>query len=203
MKRVYIMTFAVSILACASAYGQGVKTSFGAKAGVNFATIANAQVGEVLFTPGFRTDFHLGAVANLHFGYRSEGLPVGTGLFGLQAELLYSRQGFTLKDEAVHLDYLALPVMAKYYVTTQINLEAGPYIGYLLNASPGTALLNGAQVSLSGLKGGIDAGVAVGAGYEALSGLTVGARYMLGLTGMTKNLPWRNGGIALSVGWLF
>jgi hypothetical protein len=184
-------------------YGQSMATSFGAKAGVNFTSVANAQVSNLTFTPGMKTDFHLGAVANFHFGYRSEGSPVGTGLFGLQTELLYSRQGFTWKDETVRFDYLTLPVMAKYYATRQINIEAGPYIGYLINVAPDATLIDGTHISFANLKGGIDAGIAVGAGYEALSGFIVGARYMLGLTEMTKNLPWRNSGFALSVGWLF
>jgi hypothetical protein len=196
----------MSILCCAS-YAQGaqpavLKTSFGVKAGANLANISVGQDSPD-FSPGMKADFHLGLVANLHFGYRDEGAPVGTGWFGLQPELLYSRQGFAYDDEAITFDYITLPVMARLYATQDLYIEAGPYFGYLLQLSSNTAVIEGAQIDLSSLAGGIDFGAGIGAGYESRMGLTAGVRYQLGLSDMAGNLAWKNNVISVSLGWLF
>jgi hypothetical protein len=202
------MTSLMSIL-CLASYAQGkpsappiVKTTFGVKAGVNLSNIINGQEN-LDFSPGMKADFHLGVVANLHFGYRDEGSPVGTGRFGLQPELLYSRQGFAVDDEAITFDYITLPVMARLYATKDIYVEAGPYFGYLLQLSANSTVIEGAQIDLSSLKGGIDFGAGVGAGYESRLGLIAGIRYQLGLSDMAGNLKWKNNVVALSLGWLF
>jgi hypothetical protein len=174
---------------------------FGLKAGANISSISNGT--EIDFSPGMKTDFHFGAVANFHFGARNEGSPVGTGYFGLQPELLYSRQGFVVDGETVGLDYLTVPIMAKYYVTKSLSIEAGPYFSYLFGASPNTAVIEGTQIAISDLKGGMDAGLGVGAGYELKNGLNFGARYYLGLSDVANNLAWKNNVIAVSIGWLF
>jgi hypothetical protein len=209
-KRVIIWTLWLSIITLV-AYGQPkpkpdtqgvVKTKFGVKAGVNLSGISNGEAN-MDFSPGMKADFHVGAVANFHFGYRNEGSALGTGIFGLQPELIYSRQGFAVDGTAFSFDYLTLPVMAKFYVTRSLNIEAGPWFGYLLNVSPASAVLDGTQIAVSDLKGGMDVGAGIGAGYETSMGLTVGARYYLGLSDMAGNLKWKNNVIAVSVGWLF
>lgn len=202
------------LLLCATAHGQGnpslgpastpkiLKASIGIKAGLNLANINNGQSG-LDFSPGMKADFHAGAFLNLHFGYRNEGSPVGTGLFGLQPEVLYSRQGFIINDNAVNFDYITVPIMVKLYVTPDFNIEVGPYIGYLLSVSPNNTVISNAQISLSDLQGGMDAGISAGVGYEFKMGLTVGARYNYGLSDMAGNLAWKNNVIAVSVGWKF
>lgn len=208
-KNRFIILTVLFALFCISSYGQGkamkpkkLKTSFGVKAGVNLSTINNSQQS-LDFSSGMKADFHVGALVNLHFGYRNEGSPVGTGWFGIQPELLYSRQGFTLDGESVNFDYLTIPVMAKVYFTKALNIEVGPYFSYLLSVSPNSMVIDGAQIATSDLKGGMDAGLAVGVGYETKFGLTVGARYNIGMSEMAKNLQWKNNVIAISVGWLF
>ena len=210
-KRSLIFTICLSVLSMAiNAQGPGpvapppknFALKFGLKAGVNLANISNGETN-INFTPGMKADFHLGAVANLHLGYKNEGSPVGTGMFGLQPELLYSRQGFVVDKEAYSLNYLTLPVMIKCYVADGINIEAGPYISYLFGVSPNTTVIDNAQIKLSDIKGGLDAGVSIGVGYEMKMGLTAGARYMLGLSDMANNLAWKNNVITVSVGWLF
>jgi len=207
-KKILLLSLCFSVLTL-SLYAQGKGYSsqsftfkFGVKAGVNFANISTSS-SDISFSSGMKTDFHAGVVGNLHFGYRNEGSPAGTGIFGLQPELLYSRQGFTLGGEAYNFDYLTLPVMLKFYVANDVNIEAGPYFSYLLGVSPNSTVINGAQIALSSLKGGMDAGLAIGAGLELKSGLTFGARYMLGLSNMSNDLAWKNSVIAVSIGWLF
>ena len=50
--------------------------------------------------------------------------------FSFQPELLYSGQG-----SSVNLNYLNIPLMAKYNLTKEFSLEAGPQIGFLLSAN--------------------------------------------------------------------
>lgn len=214
-KNRFIILPALFWLLGIASYGQGIipsepifKTSFGLKAGANLATINNGQE-TINFSPSMKTDFQIGAVANLHFGKHckngsTEGSPVGTGWFALQPELLYSRQGFKVNSETVNFDYISLPIMAKLYVAKGYNFEVGPYFSYMLSASPTSTVIDGARIAISDLKGGKDAGIAVGIGYESKSGgLTVGARYNYGMSDLTNNLKWKNNVIAISVGWLF
>jgi hypothetical protein len=207
-KRLIILTLLMTAI-CISSYSQGkrvapkiAKTTFGVKAGLNLSSISNGE-SDMNFSPGMKADFMLGAMANFHFGSRDEGSPVGTGLFGLQPELLYSRQGFAVNGEAVSFDYIALPVMAKLYVTKDFNIEAGPRFAYLFGTSPETTVVDGTQIALSEIEGGIDVGLAFGAEYETQWGLTIGARYTLGLSNMANNLMWKNSVISLSAGWFF
>lgn len=209
-NRLIILTVLMSLY-CIASYGQGkssaqkpklLKTCFGVKAGLNMANINNGQTS-INFSPGMKADFHVGALVNLHFGYRNEGSPVGTGYFGLQPELWYSRQGFLASAKSFNFDYISLPIMAKVYITRRFNVEAGPYFGYMLNESPNSTVIDGAQITISDLKSGLDAGAAVGVGYEFKMGLTVGARYNYGMSDMANNLLWKNNVIAISVGWLF
>lgn len=207
-NRLIVLTLLLSMLTFVS-YGQGkvtrppiLKSSFGLKAGVNLSTITKGQ-SNIDFSPGMNTGFHVGAVVNLHFGYQNEGSPVGTGLFGIQPELLYSMQGFAVDGDKVNFSYISLPVMAKFYVAQGFNIEVGPYFSYLISASPGSTVISGTQIDISGLKDGLDVGAGVGLGYETKTGLTVGARYNIGFLEMDKNLQWKNSVIAISVGWLF
>ncbi len=63
-------------------------------------------------------------------------------MFAVQPELIYSSQGsdYEESDEGfdfsgtVKLDYLNIPVMAKYYVAEGFSVEAGPQVGFLLSA---------------------------------------------------------------------
>ncbi|MDR1556844.1 MAG: PorT family protein [Tannerellaceae bacterium] len=205
-KRLIMLTLLMSAM-CLASYAQGeapkqLKSSFGVKAGMNLSTISNGDAS-IHFSPAMKADFHMGLLANLHFGYRDEGAPVGTGWFGLQPELLYSRQGFAVDGEAIGFDYLTLPVMAKLYVTRNINIEAGPYLSYLLSTSPATTVIDDAEIPLSNLKSKTGIGVGIGAEYETRQGLTVGVRYNLGLSDMANNLQWKSNTLAVSVGWLF
>jgi len=175
-----------------------IKASAGIKAGLNLANVIN-DMANINFSPEMKPDFHAGIFLNLNFGYR-ENKP---GLFGLQPEVLYSRQGFALNSEKINFDYITVPLMIKLYVYQGLNFEFGPWVSYLLTVSPDVTAIDGSNIKLSDLKGGKDAGIAVGAGFETGFGLVAGARYQYGLSEMASNLLWKNNVIALSLGWKF
>lgn len=202
MKNQLILLTAFFSLLMLSSFGQNLKTKFGLKVGANLANISNGQ-DNISFSPEMKADFHAGAVVNLHWGFRNELSGLGTGLWGLQPEVLYSRQGFAVDGEAVQFSYITVPVLAKYYPTKEISLEAGPYFSYLLSVSPASTVIDGAEIPLSDIKGGKDVGVAFGIGYEFAKGLNLSARYNYGMSDVANNLKWKNNVIALSVGWFF
>jgi len=185
-----------------SSYGQKMKIKYGIKAGVNLASISNSQ-DNISFSPQMKTDFQAGVVLNLHWGFRNELSGLGTGKFGLQPEILYSRQGFTANGTAINLDYITLPILAKYYATKAFSIEAGPFFSYLLSVSPNSTVIDGAAITLSKLQQGKDAGLAVGLSYEFSKGLNLSTRYNLGMSDVSNNLKWKNSVIAISIGWLF
>ncbi len=139
--------------------------SFGAKAGLNLANLKPD-----LDDASTRTSFHLGAVAEIGISDK----------FSVQPELLYSEQGAKDEsddDEVVRTNYLTLPIMAKYYLTEGLSLEAGPQIGFLLTAEVED---DGDTIDLKDNTKNTDIGIAFGLGYKLDSGLNFGLRYFLG-----------------------
>ena len=162
MKKLVLFVFTM-VLPLSLALGQDIQ--FGAKAGLNLATIQPD-----LTDAASRTSIHLGGLAEISILEK----------FSIQPELLYSGQGATDEsddDEVVKLDYISLPILAKYYVTDNLSLEAGPQIGFLLNAEVED---DGETIDLKDNTKSTDIGFAFGVGYKMESGLNFGARYFLG-----------------------
>jgi hypothetical protein len=205
-KNKQIMITAFCMLFTIFSYGQppvkSFKTSFGVKCGVNLSTIKNGQEG-IDFSPDQIAGFNGGVFMNIHFGFRNQGSASGTGLLGIQPELLFSQQGFSFGGESVTFNYLSLPILAKFYVTNGINLEVGPSFNYMLSASPSTATIGGSEIDNANLKGSKDIGLVFGAGYEMKTGLIFDLRYNYGLSAVASNLAWKNQVIAASIGWKF
>jgi len=175
-----------------------IKSSFGAKAGLNLANISNGMT-DYKFTPEMRADFHAGVFFNLNLGYQ----PQKPGFLSVQPELLFSRQGFAVKGSAINFNYITVPLLAKFYVFQGVNIELGPWLSYLMAVKPNSQEIDGTKYKLSELKGGKDAGIAIGAGYDSNIGLVAGLRYQHGLSDMANNLLWTNKVIQIYFGWKF
>lgn len=169
------------------------KAQFGVKGGINVATITE-DADFVNFDS--RTCFHIGVVMEL---------PISE-TFSFQPELLFSCQGadYSLNDDvsideptkaangfegSVKLNYLNVPLMAKYYVVEGLNIEAGPQLGFLLSAKdeydyPGES----GEEDIKDYVKGIDFGINFGIGYKLEGGLNFGARYNLGLSDANDNI---------------
>ena len=181
-----------------SASPSKIKTGIGIKAGLNLANINNETLG-INFSPEIKPDFHAGILFNLNFGYKNN----TPGFLGLQPELLYSRQGFNVGADNITFDYLTVPIMIKLYAYKGFNIEFGPWFSYLLAINQDVAVIDGNNIRISDLKGGKDAGIAAGIGYDFDFGLIAGARYQHGLSDMASNLLWTNRVISISLGWKF
>ena len=166
---------------------QAQEVRLGAKGGVNFANF-NGDLDDA----DSRTGFHIGALVEI---------PV-TERFSVQPEVLYSAQGAKIENKILDvtatskskLDYINLPVMAKYYVVDGLALEAGPQVGFLVSAESELDL-DGIDPTIaqaiedefgsgdiSDSVNSIDLGLAVGASYRLPMGVFFGARYTLGLS---------------------
>ncbi len=194
MKKLLIIT-AIALFGFVPVKAQDI--NFGAKAGVNFATITGDDVDSF----DSRTAFHVGFVAEI----------VISDTFSFQPELLYSAQGSDYSDDefgegTVKVDYLNVPLMAKFYVGEGFSLEAGPQVGLLLSAKD---VYDDEEDDWKDITKGIDFGVNVGVGYKLEGGLNFGARYNLGLSDVNDDpdslgdSSYKNSVIQAYVGFFF
>lgn len=174
---------------------------YGVKAGVNLSNMSNDMTFDPEFSMG--TGFHVGALVNFHWGQRTASSLPGTGLWGLQPELLFSNNVIKSKGGDIKLNYIKVPVMLKVYPLSALSIEIGPEFSYLISSSPETMDLDDATVKVGDCKG-FNFGAGVGAAYEFDFGLIIGARYSMNFTDLGKNLMWKNdNNIQISAGWLF
>ncbi|WP_452224710.1 porin family protein [Lacinutrix chionoecetis] len=207
MKKL-LFAAAIAVLGFTSANAQEVK--FGVKAGVNFATIG----GDIEDVDG-RTSFHAGGVAEIMVSEK----------FSVQPEVLYSSQGVSEEyteeffgeevkyEDKLKLDYIYVPVMAKFYVAEGLSLQAGPQVGFLISAEAESEVTVDGETESDSFDAkdsfkGIDFGVGLGAGYKLDNGLNFSARYNLGLSNISDNddaddFSIQNNVIQVSIGFMF
>ena len=183
MKKILLLAV-VTVLGFTNVNAQEIK--FGAKGGLNFATISGDNTKGV------------DLVTSFNFGVLSE-IPI-SDKFSFQPEIMYSGQGYSFNDNTIALSYLNIPLMEKYYVTKGLSVEAGPQIGFLLAAK-------NEKTDVKDSFNTFDFGINFGLGYKLDNGLNFVARYNLGLTDInnvenssSKN---KNGVFQVSVGYFF
>ena len=184
MKKLFTITMALIAFTISA---QNI--TFGAKAGLNFASMAGDDADGL----DGRTSFHLGVTAEIEM----------SDTFSIQPELLYSGQGYTADGDVTgKVDYINLPIMAKFYVADGISLEAGPQIGFLASAK---ADVDGESTDIKDLLKSTDFALNLGAGYKLDSGLNFGLRYSMGLTDVPDGDSdgFKHSVLQLSVGYNF
>ncbi|WP_327018593.1 porin family protein [Croceibacter atlanticus] len=171
MKKLFLFT-AIAAFGFTSVQAQdGV--SFGAKGGVNFAKLTGDDVEDA----DGRTSFHVGAIVEIPVSDR----------FSVQPEVLYSGQGLQSEEDGIEskikLDYINVPVLAKFYLTDGLSLEGGPQFGFLVNDEFEIEDSNGNSIEVEDLDAAsFDLGAALGLGYKFTNGLFLQGRYVLGLS---------------------
>lgn len=169
-------------------YGNAQEVKFGAKAGVNFASLSGDDVDNI----DGRTSFHVGGVANISISEK----------FAIQPELVYSSQGFTMSESGIDvtgkLDYINLPILADFSIADGFSIQAGPQIGFNITDKMEA---EGQSESLDAES--IDLGAAFGVQYKMETGLFFQARYALGFSDVVENTDAKNNVISLSVGYFF
>ena len=109
--------------------------------------------------------------------------------FAVQPEIILSKQGTSFDFDGSDLEsnytYVNAPILAKLYLIGGLNLQAGPQFGFLASAKQDILdeagnIEDGRDVK-DQLKG-TDISVGLGAGWDLPFGLTIDARYNLGLS---------------------
>ena len=163
---------------------------FGIKAGANFSSFNGGNIDSDNIT-----NFHAGAVVELNI----------VPMFSVQAEGLFSSQGGKAKYEAdgvigvardINLDYISVPVLAKFYILPNtLSITAGPQFSFLVNDAEEAFDAKSFDLAASG-----------GLELKIIAGLFAQARYNIGLTKASDSAivgDAKNGVFQLSVGYFF
>lgn len=177
--------------------------AIGIKAGPNFSTIdANSSFGENYRN---RAGFHGGAF-----------VLVKGGKIGVQPEVIFSQQGSKVRIDTKNFEsnfsYVNIPIMLKLYTIAGINIQAGPQFGFITTAeAPVVDQLSPDGYSVEDVKDKMkssDFSLGLGLGWDLPFGLTVDARYNLGMSNIfdkdaaaQRPLEAKNQVFQLSVGY--
>lgn len=144
--------------------------AIGLKGGVNLSKFDIKQGASNIDN---RTGFNAGAFAL-----------VKITAFGIQPEVLFSRQGstftFNSTNYEANFDYISVPILAKLYLPLGLNFQVGPQFSFLSIADLKNAATAAADDPATLKKQ--DYAIALGAGWDLPFGLTVDARYNFGLS---------------------
>jgi hypothetical protein len=201
MKKRFLFILLIILLLGTQTKAQSLSTftmKIGPKVGVNLANLSGTQTFENV---SMKTSLNGGVVFNMRWGQRHLSSAFGTGVFGIQPEILFSMQGANVDGKSVNLNYLMVPVMIKFYATECFNIEIGPEFALLIS-DPGKVNREMFTYDLRNLSGGKDVALAIGMGYDFDSGLSINARYNYGISQLAGNLPWKNSVIQISLSWL-
>ena len=145
---------------------------YGAKAGVNFSTAK---------TSGSGSSGSISGTGVLIGGYVA--FPI-TDVIKIQPELLYDHHSGTDNGMTTNLNYLTVPVIAKYAIQSSgFSVLAGPQIGLLLSAK---SKENGESISTKEFYNSTNFSLIIGAEYALPVGINFSARYNAGLSNISK-----------------
>ena len=145
---------------------------FGVRAGIGSSNFSNGDSQRALTSI---TRFHLGAYYGLKL---TEKVTIEPGAF-------YSGKGYktiplgTTENIRESLSYLDIPVLARYAVSSEFNVFAGPQAGFLLTR---TRTDKDGKNTNSEPIGGYEIGAVFGAGYQLNSDLNLQLSYDFGLS---------------------
>lgn len=196
MKKILFGLVTLVGIAMVESASAQVQFSLGIKGGVNFASVnvTNAQA-----TWDGKTGFHGGAFALFK-----------VTAFAVQPELIFSQQGSTVtlntQDLNANFSYLNVPIMAKFYLPLGLNLQLGPQFGFLTSAESDYNPITNTPTStdLTEYYKNSDFSVGMGVGWDLPFGLTIDARYNLGISEINDNASLeaaKNQVFQLSVGY--
>jgi hypothetical protein len=186
------ITLLVAVVALSTTvFGQ---TTFGVKGGLNMANFKLSGGGVSLDTK-MKAGFEIGGFAN--FGINEK--------LSIQPELLFAQYGCKFDDDfsdkPLKANLITVPVMVKYSFG-EINLMAGPQLGYIMSAEiDGEDVMGEDVFDMKSL----DFGLAIGAGYEMENGIGIDARYYFGLANLTnmEDVTAKNSSLQIALSYRF
>lgn len=188
LKTVCLLLVTVSLHAQSSKREEGIKIGF--KGGLNVSNFISSDIDD----QSFRTSFHIGFVSEIMVSDK----------VSFQPELLYSGQGNVSPETKQKYSYINVPLMLRYYFMENLSVDAGPQLGFLVDAfsrgNNGNADIEDQNV--------FDIALGVGATYELKNNIFFQGRYNLGLLNVnggdsSDTFKYQNSVIQLSVGYYF
>ncbi len=173
----------LSFTAVEAQTNSGTDAQFGIKGGLNLSNIYTEDVDDNNVLPSFNAGFYAT-------------LPI-TSFIAIQPEVLYSRKGseltydnaFATGKAKFNLNYVEVPVLVKINLTKNLNIHAGPYFAYLIDANVKNES-DGGTIDFEETYDNddfnkFDAGISGGIGLD-FDSIGIGARYNYGLTTIGK-----------------
>jgi opacity protein-like surface antigen len=155
----------------------------GVKAGLNYANFSGTDIQTDAIT-----SYHAGLIAEIKLLDR----------FAIQPELLYTTQGATYNtafgDFKNELGYIAIPVLAKIYLSKSFSLELGPQASFLLSERNDFDVNDANTFEFA-----VDAGLS----FKVTKNIFLQGRYVLGLTEVSPNADAKNSVLQFSAGLMF
>lgn len=148
------------------------QAQIGVRAGIGSSNFSNGDSQRALTSI---TRFHLGAYYGLTL---TEKVTVEPGFF-------YSGKGYktiplgSTENIKEALTYLDIPVLARYTLSNEFNVFAGPQVGFLLSR---LRTDNNGKNTNSEPIGGYEVGAVIGAGYQLTADLNLQLSYDFGLS---------------------
>jgi len=104
-------------------------------------------------------------------------------------------QGYKSGDTKVSIGYLNIPILAKVYAIKTFSLEAGPQLGFKINDNLDSN--SGTKIKT------FDTAFVGGLGYNFPMGLSINARYAMGISEIVKDSNAKNQVIQLGAAFKF
>lgn len=189
--RLYSIAIIAAILTTTAVTAQNM--NIGIKGGLNLYNIDNDNSSEY----DTKIGFHAGLLAHIHLSRQ----------FAVQPELVYSAQGakYTVGgvESKLNLGYINVPVLLQYMFDNGFRLQAGPQLGFMLNAK---TKIGDTKTDVKDQFKTVELGLAAGVGYvHTASGFGIDARYNYGLSDISESdaVKSANRGFQVGVFYLF
>ncbi len=167
--------------------------NIGIKGGLNLYTINNSNGVKYDTKP----DFNIGLLGHIHLAKD----------LAFQPEIVYSGQGAKFgsgtTETKVNLGYINVPLLIQYMFDNGFRLQAGPQVGFLVNAKSKT---NNVSTDIKNDVKPVDFALGAGVGYvHPATGFGVDARYNFGLSNINEvsTVKSLNRGAQIGVFYLF
>lgn len=182
------------VVASIGAKGQ-CNLSFGPKVGLNVSDFTDDGYGP-------RVGMNVGVFAQYRFN----------NSWAVQPEILYSMQGAKLdhlldggsSNRTYKVDYISVPILAKFYATQGLSFGLGPQVAFRVKADNGGGTYDNNE-TFKDKTNPVELAAAVGAAYDFPFGIVLDARYTIGMTKTFKSDFWEghNSVFQFSVGYKF
>ncbi len=193
IKKLTLAAFLFTFVNIASAQ-ETSNSGFGIKGGLNYSTVSKGNFEE---GPDPRTSFHIGFLGEI---------PLVPNAFSIQPEVVYSRQGFETNVQPLigsdytityQVDYVNVPVLAKFYLGKVFSIEAGPQFG--IKVSEKTESDN--STTIENEVNDFDTAIAAGVSFNFSGGAFISGRFTQSFNEIIKDSDSKNMVFQVGIGF--